>query len=71
MHQKLFHVYHDITIISQGLKGSKLPDGGIRIFSVALHTHLAGERLDAEVEPFIYYLTILIHVIRWTQSTSM
>ena len=28
--------------ILQGLKGSPLPDGGIRIFSAALHTHLAG-----------------------------
>jgi len=27
---------------AEGLKGSTLPDGGIRIFSAALHTHLAG-----------------------------
>ena len=37
-------LYYGITFISQGLKGSTLPGGGIRIFASILHTHLAGEK---------------------------
>jgi len=40
---------YNTSFISQGLEGSSLPGGGIRIFVAGLHTHLAGERQKVEV----------------------
>ena len=56
-------LYHDITFISQGLKGSQLPGGGIRIFASALHTHEAGEKKQKCAESLTFYLTIIKIII--------